>query len=157
MHRVSSTTPKPHLIEHDQVALSRTDGPALWVVSRPFLKPYTRASTSSRLGQIQSPCTRYDSLSQMLFQMVPQQAIVRSVPLSSTSWQYNPAGIEFTHRFLAVSTYSAASSQIPPPPPDVVPNTVQPVTSAFIRCSLTPHATRACARRDTISDWCYLR
>jgi hypothetical protein len=74
----------------------------------------------------------YDSSSQMLYQMMPQQA-TKSLGTSGNSWQYHPAWIEITRQFLAAST-SSASSQDPRPPPTSVPVTVLLETSRFIWC-----------------------
>jgi hypothetical protein len=72
----------------------------------------------------------------MLCQMVPQQA---TAPLdtSSTSWQYHPAGIDTSRRFLTVSTRQAYF-QDSRPQPDAVLVTVLFETSTPIRCSLLP-------------------
>jgi hypothetical protein len=81
----------------------------------------------------------YDLSSQMLCQKVTQQAIV-SHSTTATSWQYYPAGIESTRRFIAVST-SAAAFQDSRPPPDTIPVTVVLETPTLLRCSIPPMPT----------------
>ncbi len=100
---------------------------------------------NNRLRQILGPCTRpdqriwpvyYDSSSQMLCQMVQTPQHETATPgTANTSWQYYPAGIASTRRFIAVSK-DAASFQDSRPPPDAVPVTVLLETPTLLRCSI---------------------
>jgi hypothetical protein len=108
-------------------------GSRSWAIWRRFMKPYTRDSSNNRLRQTLGPWTRpdqriwpvyYDSSSQMLCQMVQTPQHETATPgTANTSWQYYPAGIASTRRFIAVSK-DAASFQDSRPPPDAVPVTV---------------------------------
>jgi hypothetical protein len=72
----------------------------------------------------------------LVCQMVAQQA---AVPLGTpvTSWQYHPAGIVSTRRFIAVST-SAVFFQDSRPPPNAVPVTVLLEALTILRCPIPP-------------------
>jgi hypothetical protein len=119
-------------------------GSRSWAIWRRFMKPYTRDSSNNRLRQTLGPWTRpdqriwpvyYDSSSQMLCQMVQTPQHETATPgTANTSWQYYPAGIASTRRFIAVSK-DAASFQDSRPPPDAVPVTVLE-TPTLLRCSI---------------------
>jgi hypothetical protein len=111
-----------------------------------FLISYTHASTrSNRLRQIlglwthpdfRTRPTYYVSSSQMLCQIVPQQAT--ALPSTTTSRQYHPA--EITLRFLTFSRFA--------PSIDTVPITVLRETPNVLQCSLpsahcAPDTTRS--------------
>jgi hypothetical protein len=97
-----------------------------------------------RLRQTLGPWTRpdlriwpayYDSSTQMLCLMVSPPA--STPPNTDASWHYYPAEIEYTRRFLTVSTrydYFQDSR----PPIDAAPITVLFETTTLLRCSLSP-------------------
>jgi hypothetical protein len=107
-------------------------GSRSWAIWRRFMKPYTRLFEQPAPTDIR-PVDKadqriwpvyYDSSSQMLCQMVQTPQHETATPgTANTSWQYYPAGIASTRRFIAVSK-DAASFQDSRPPPDAVPVTV---------------------------------
>jgi hypothetical protein len=91
-------------------------GSRSWAIWR-FMKPYTRDSSNNRLRQTLGPWTRPDQRiwpvyylsSQMLCQMVQTPQHETATPgTANTSWQYYPAGIASTRRFIAVSKDAAS-------------------------------------------------
>ncbi len=68
--------------------------------------------------------------------MATQQA-TEPIGTTATSWQYYPALIDCSRRFIIVST-SAESFQDSRPPPDAVPVTVLLETPTLLLCSVPP-------------------